>query len=293
MNTELVQHAIEYFDLDVVRADRVEQSYSSVVRILTLAGGECLVLKIPFVGRKLFRELKALQILRDDLPVPRVAGHWTGAGDHPGALLLTLLPGRVIDGPISPGLAFDLGRLLARLHTHRLDRFGDRFEPAGASPAEWWSILDRRFRKWLPYCEEVMPPALFQRTLDGYAALHASLPDPDGPCLVHGDYRPGNVLIQEGRITGLLDFESTRGGDAVWDFVKIESRVWDRWPGTRPGFLEGYVSVRSLPDIERTLPFYRLYSAFGGVGWCVRRSAVDTPFLGENMDMLTQVLAGL
>jgi Ser/Thr protein kinase RdoA (MazF antagonist) len=123
-----------------------------------------------------------------------------------------------------------------------------------------------------------------------YVQLHRSLPDPDGPCYVHYDFRPGNVLIQRGRISGLIDFESTRGGSADYDFIKIKNEVWDASPETRVPFLAGYQSIRDLPDIEHTLPLYALHNAYGGIAWCVKRSKLDDPFFDENLTRLRDIL---
>jgi Ser/Thr protein kinase RdoA (MazF antagonist) len=288
MGTDLIQEAIAHFHLDVARVEPVEESYSSAVRILTLESGECLVLKIPFVQRKLFRELHALQDLKGDLPVPEVVDYWTPDDGGPGALLLSLLPGEVITGTVTPELALALGVLLGKLHTHKLERFGDVLEPA----PEWWGMLERTFQNWQPLCAGVMPADLFHKTLDRYAEVYATLPEPDGPSWVHFDYRPGNVLVKGTRISGLIDFESARGGSGDLDFVKIKGEVWDVWPGTREAFLTGYAYVRPLPDIERTLPFYELHNAFGGVAWCVKRSKTDDPFFHENMKCLRELIYG-
>lgn len=42
-------------------------------------------------------------------------------------------------------------------------------------------------------------------------------PDPIEPCLVHGDYRIGNCLVDRGRITGVLDWELSTVGDPRFD----------------------------------------------------------------------------
>jgi len=291
MNTNSVQEVIAHFNLSVAQVESVEGSFSSIVRILTLESGERLVLKIPFIQRKLFRELRALQDLQGDLPVPEVIDYRVRDDGGPSALLLSVLPGKIVTSTVTPELAFALGALLGRLHTHRLDRFGDAFEATEASPPEWWTMLDCMFQRWQPLCVGVMPLELFQGTLDCYAKLYASLPEPDGPCWVHFDYRPGNVLVQGTRITGLIDFESSRGGSADLDFIKVKNRVWDVCPGTKEAFLNGYTSVRPLPDIESTLPFYALHNAFGGIAWCVRRSGTEDPFFRENMDRLERVLS--
>jgi aminoglycoside phosphotransferase len=291
MSTNLIQEAITHFGLRPIAAEPVEESYSSAVRILTLGSGERVVLKVPFVQRKLFRELYALQYLQGSMPVPRVLDCWIRDDGSPGALLLSLLPGRVITGVVSVELAFALGALLGRLHTHSLEWYGDIYEPVEESSVGWWAVLRRIFERWQPLCVNVLPEDLFQRAQGRYAELYASLPEPDGPCWVHFDYRPGNVLVQGTRITGLIDFESARGGAGGLDFVKIWNEVWDVWPGTKEAFLRGYASVRPLPELERSLLFYRLHNAFGGIAWCVKRSRIDDPFFFENLEYLRQALA--
>ena len=291
MNTDLVQESIAHFNLDVANIEPVEESFSSVVRILTLASGERLVLKIPFIQRKLFRELRALQDLQGDLPVPEVVDYWIRGDDSPGALLLSILPGKIITGDVAPELASALGVLLATLHTHELARFGEVFEAAEEAPLGWWAMLERVFQRWQLLCAGVMPPDLLKKGLDHYAKLCSSLPEPDGPCWAHFDFRPGNVLVQGTRITGLIDFESARGGSADLDFTKMKNQVWDICPGTKKAFLNGYASVRPLPDIESTLPLYALHNAFGGIAWCVRRSSTEDPFFRENMERLERILS--
>lgn len=285
-----ITQAIAHFKLEVASIQLAEGSYSSSVRILTLHSGERLVLKIPFVQRKLQRELNALQHLQVDLPVPQVLDVWLPEDDQPGALLLSLLPGKIITGKVSQKLAYSLGELLARLHTHELSRFGDDFDSNELLPAGWWELFDQAYKGWQPLCEQVLPATLIQRTLIAYDRLYRSLPDPDGPCYVHYDFRPGNVLVQHGRINGLIDFESTRGGSADLDFIKIKNEVWDVSPETRVPFLAGYRSIRDLPDIERTLPLYTLHNAYGGIAWCVRRSKLDDPFFDENLRRLMKIL---
>jgi Ser/Thr protein kinase RdoA (MazF antagonist) len=288
--TDPITQAIAYFKLDVASIQPVEGSYSSIVRILTLQGGDRLVLKIPFVQRKLQRELNALQHLQADLPVPQELDVWLPDDDQPGALLLSLLPGKIITGKVSQKLAYSLGELLARLHTHELPRFGDDFDRDEPEPAGWWELLDQAYKGWQPLCEQVLPVTLIQRTLIAYDRLYRSLPDPDGPCYVHYDFRPGNVLVQRGRISGLIDFESARGGSADYDFIKIKNEVWDVSPDTRAPFLAGYQSIRDLPDIEHTLPLYRLHNAYGAIAWCVRRAKLDDPFYDENLRRLMKIL---
>lgn len=287
----LVAEAIDHFGLSVDTLEAVHESYSSTVRLITLMSGERMILKIPYVRIKLYRELQALEDL-GDLPVPAVLDAWIREDEGPGAMLLSVLPGSTIRGLVSAPIARQMGQLLARLHTHKLDHFGEISADHGMTGSDWWAIMDQRFEGWKPLCKPVMPEDLYRRTLERYAELKADLPEPDGPCWAHYDYRPANILVDvppggdDLRITGLLDFESARGGSADLDFVKISHRVWDIVPGTKEAFCEGYAAVRPVPDIERTLSYYRLHNAFGGIAWCVRRTDTSDPFFRENVTLL-------
>lgn len=287
---EIVQRAIARLGLTVTAMQPVAESYSSTVRILTLAGGDQVVLKIPFSQYKVLREVRMLQRLRDQLPVPDLLNYYLDEGGV-GALLLSYLPGTPMTNGVTPTASFDLGKLLAQLHTHSLPAFGDEFE--GSAPIrDWWGMMDDHFQAWIPFCGRVLDQETVQRSEERYRQLRADLPPADGPCALHFDYRPGNVLWQNGRITGLIDFESARGGSADRDFIKIKEELWDTQPETKAPFLAGYQSIRPLPDLARTLPYYTLHLAFGGVGWCVRRGKVDDPFMQHNLTTLSNCLSG-
>jgi len=56
---------------------------------------------------------------------------------------------------------------------------------------------------------------------EAYAWLAEREPDPVPPCLVHGDYRIGNCLTEQGRITAILDWELSFFGDPRFDLGYI------------------------------------------------------------------------
>ncbi|MCJ7550471.1 MAG: aminoglycoside phosphotransferase family protein, partial [Anaerolineae bacterium] len=217
MTHDAVQDAIAHFNLEIADIQPVPDSFSSIVRLIELVSGEQLVLKIPYVKRKLFRELGALEAFHDDLPVPDVIDVWVPDDDRPGALLLSRLPGANIVDPVTIDLARQMGGLLGKLHTHRLDHYGDREEAGDPLAHDWWAMCHAVLDRWKPHCVQAVPPDLYARSLALYRDLAADLPAPDGPCWVHNDYRPGNILVEDGKITGLIDFESARGGSADRD----------------------------------------------------------------------------
>lgn len=293
MNPDPIEEALRYFGIDGARLDTVPESYSSTVRRVTLRSGERLILKIPFARHKLLRELTALRALQHDLPVPEVIDAWVPADEGCGAMLLSHLPGAIIEEPVSPRLAYELGALLAKLHTHRLPWYGEVFEPTDPTEQDWWDVMRKRFQDWLRSCSGVVDAGLIQDIRAAHSLLSDDLPHADGPCWVHADFRPANVLIQSHKqITGLIDFESARGGSADYDFVKMSLEVWDAVPHTEEAFLAGYDSIRPHPDVRRSLTFYRLHNAVGGLAWCIRRTNTHDPFYLENMVVVESVLAG-
>ena len=59
---------------------------------------------------------------------------------------------------------------------------------------------------------------------DAYAWVRARPPDPCPPSLVHGDYRIGNCLGEDGKITAILDWELSYVGDPRYDlgYISLE-----------------------------------------------------------------------
>lgn len=78
--------------------------------------------------------------------------------------------------------------------------------------------------------------------------LRARLPAPERLALVHGDFRVGNVLFDEGGLRAVLDWELCKLGDPVEDLGWLCTRAWrfgrDDLPagglGTREALLAAY-----------------------------------------------------
>jgi len=159
-------------------------------------------------------------------------------------------------------LANDFIDALAALHAFdwratALKRWGDgvTLENAGVRQIDEW---EARFRRWA-----LRPHPMAHRAL---AWLRARAPRAERLSLVHGDYRLGNFLERDGRITAILDWELVHLGDPVEDLG------WAFLPQYRGGtglvcglageeeFLARYQAQSGVTVALETLKFYIVFS---------------------------------
>ncbi len=87
----------------------------------------------------------------------------------------------------------------------------------------------------------------------GLKWMEDNCPDPVEPVLVHGDYRLGNLLVQDGWLTGVLDWELAHLGDYHEDLAFGCMAVWRFARYDRPAL--------GLSDLET---YFDAYEANGG-----------------------------
>ena len=87
----------------------------------------------------------------------------------------------------------------------------------------------------------------------GLAWLQANLPPAVSPCVVHGDLRIGNVMVEAGHLSGVLDWELAHLGDGHEDLAYGCMTVWRFGRLDKPGL--GLTDVATLA---------RAYEAAGG-----------------------------
>ena len=109
------------------------------------------------------------------------------------------------------------------------------------------------------------------------------------PKCIHTDFRIGNLIFNEK--VNLIDLESTKSGDPVFDFVKLY-RIFDTQKFNL--FKEGYESVRKLdPKFDEKLHFYNLYDAFTTTGWCIEVNRYNSDFYKFNMKFLKEEIENI
>ncbi len=161
-------------------------------------------------------------------------------------------------------LAGELVDVLASVHRLDVDEVGvasvlpaPRADPARAELDRWVAELNR--------VEPEPQPAL--RFTARWLRDH--LPPPPGRIsLVHGDFRPANVLVHDGRLEVLLDWELAHLGDPVDDLGWYTCSVYRRehFLGGRwelEDFLARYAAAAGIQGVEPArLHFWQVMSSF-------------------------------
>ncbi|WBQ07171.1 phosphotransferase family protein [Kribbella sp. CA-293567] len=238
-------------DGDLEITELTEGTFNTVYRI-----GADLVLKVspdpaaPVLTyeKDLIRtEALFYEAARGKAPVPEVVH---SGDDH---LLMTALPGttmQAVTGAERAVLRRELGGIVSTLHEVTGPGFG--YPQKGLVPtwsAAFLSMIDdvladaSRFGVKLPR----PPEQLRQLVLERFDLLDAVRT----PRLIHFDLWDGNILVEDGRITGLVDGERAFWGDPVAEFVSLTLFS----TSVDADLLAGYGAL----DPGETLSLYRIY----------------------------------
>ncbi len=109
----------------------------------------------------------------------------------------------------------------------------------------------------------------------GLRWLRRRLPATRAPVVVHGDFRMGNVLVDEDGLAAVLDWELVHAGDPAEDLGWMCSRTWrfgrDDRPaaglGSRRELLASYREAGGATDIG--IEELRFWEALGNLRWGV------------------------
>lgn len=196
-----------------------EDATVAIVYTVTMSDGTQSILKVCTRDNDFFRELYYLTFFADTLKVPRIIKTVQPKAGVAGALLMECLPGSVLKmADITHELAYDIGAMLAQIHSNRTAGYGDLTQPQTIilDPRSYFSI---KFNEGLSECSNHLPQTLLAKCRAYYDA-HLNLLDlADGPCIVHRDFRPGNIIAFDGKLQGVIDWSSARAGFAQEDFL--------------------------------------------------------------------------
>jgi len=141
--------------------------------------------------------------------------------------------------------------LLQRSHLGKWARH-DRIADATAHYVRYWHAIAER-------SQALSSPAVAR----GFAWLFANVPDDDAPtCLIHGDFGLHNVMVDDGRLAGVLDWEACHVGDPADElflFTRALAPIADP-----ERIMAWYVEAGGTPISPRRLNYYAVLAALKG-----------------------------
>ncbi len=253
-----------------------EDAIVAIVYQITQPNGTQLILKISTRPKDYLREVYFLNYFAGTLPVPRIIQLVEPENEIHGAILMECLPGALLKiTDLTDTLSFEIGSLLARIHLNRTAGYGDIIEPQDLSP-DPRTYFTQKFEEGFAECSDHLPKPLLEQCHSYYDTHVDLLTTVDGPCMIHRDFRPGNLMIHNGKFPKIIDWASARASFAEDDFCPMEHREWPVNPTSKKSFLAGYASIRPVPDYTHLMPLLRLNRAIATVGFMVKTGTWET-----------------
>ncbi len=234
------------------------------------------------VPEPLFIESDAVLLGRPFYVMTRIKGRAEG---H----ILTRDP--ALQGEGGNRLAERLGRELARIHTIRPPRPDLDFLPL---PAEAPAL--NRIATYRGYLDELPDPNPALEYALRWLELNA--PKMPEPVLCHSDFRTGNYMVEDGELTGILDWEFAAWSDPMEDVGWFCYRYWrfgadEREAGgigDREAFYRGYEAESGRKVAREIIPYWEIMAA---ARWAVIALQQGERHLSGGEESLELVLTGL
>lgn len=181
------------------------------------------------------RTVAILEAARDSVPVPEVLFSSCDLVDFP---VRVMVLSYVFGEPMSklwPGLSDD-GRLellgqvaeaLSRLHS-----LGPVLLDAAGFPAPWWTERIERIELLLTVARRRADfPRRWVEYMAAYVHAHrGKLVAAPAAAVLHNDVNWGNVIVRDGSVAALIDFDDALAGPPEEDWWQLVFRTWESEP---------------------------------------------------------------
>ena len=235
-----------------------------------------LILKICDKKIQYDNEVFFLKHFNKQIPCPTLINNVYYKDSGHGAVFMEYLPGTLLTPElITKELAYEIGKNLAVIHNNKTDGFG--YLTGGYKLKNTPEThFTEKFKESIEECRGHLPEELISKINNYYYNNVSLLNNIDGPCMIHRDFRPSNIIIDDNKLAGIIDWSSGRASFAEDDFSSIEHGEWKDFNGNKNHFLDGYSSVKTIPDYKNILPLLKLNKAMAIVGFIVKRRSHDT-----------------
>ncbi|HGC5813297.1 TPA: phosphotransferase [Legionella pneumophila] len=248
-----------------------EEAMVAIVYRVVFPKSSSFIFKICPRAEDYWREVYFLNFLADLLPVAKIIQAEPPTPSNHGAILMEYFSGNLLNKKdITDKISYETGVLLASLHLNRVTQYGDLTQEHSLSPDPRDPFM-HKFEESFSECSHNLPKDLMKKTWQYYKTHVDALNLVDGACLIHRDFRPGNIIVLDGKITGIIDWASARASFAEEDFSPLELDEWSNESKLKKSFLKGYASIRPIPGYQLIIPLLLMNRALSVIGFTVKK----------------------
>ena len=277
------QAALDRFDLgQFLRAEPISAGNFGQNLFLTSTAGQYVLRGAPFWPEQFPRERFFTDQLHQHTraPVP-----WPYRLDPDEGIfgwsyvIMPRMPGLQLSDPaVREGLTADdrrdiawaVWQTLAELHrltwpcSGLYDLEVDTIRPLDMPYGERVTSLIRRFVEEAASLSDRTTDADIAWVEEVIALNQTALAVPFEPCFLHGDYKEGNLVVEQGesawRVSGVFDYMDAQFGDGEQDLVRSAAEFADEDPALARAFLGAYAQRKPLhPRYADRFAVYMLY----------------------------------
>lgn len=272
INTQKYQDLLNLSkDALFIKMDHDDAMVATVYQIVehNLSSG---ILKICQSRFDYANEVYFLNYFFGKISVPKIISAIPPGEENFGAVFMEYLSGDLLKpGTITKEVSFEIGKSLAMIHENKTNGFGylNRNQELNSNPILHFKA---KFEEGIEECRGHLPEQIISQSLDYFNQSLHLLEKVDGPCIIHRDFRPGNIITQQNKLSGIIDWSSARSGFAEDDFCSIEHGEWGDFNGHKSIFLAGYQSIRAIPNYSAIMPLLRLNRSLAVIGFTVQKN---------------------
>ena len=285
MNNEKIENIFNKFGIEIKELKSATNSFNSNVYIITSIDEKRYVLKFCNNEKKMLNESKYMKYLKPYLPVSDVVG--TGEFEGKYYIIQSFFEGsNKFDeeaNELSDEQVRNIGILLAKLHSCEL---------LDESSNSWIIYLNGCLEKTVETLEKIFGKENNKKISDFLSNyINEKLSNNYKNSILHMDFRIGNVMFGKNDEIGLIDLESMKNGEYVFDFVKV-NRLFNNDKFLK--FMEGYNTIKAVDsNFEERLNFYSLFDSYTSLWWCATKNQLDSEFYKLNYKIVMKYLAKL
>lgn len=221
---------------------------------------------------KLVKNIRIAKALHEQgfsasLPVPTKKGAEYLEGDNPFILTYGLqgnpLPRAERFGPNCLEHGFQYGRSIAKLHmalnSIQKDMSADEVNLYQDVTVRALPNVKRQNQQWNMGIDE----DIFNDFIETFGELHFKLPKQ----LIHKDPNPSNILFDNGKVSGFIDFDLSEVNIRLWDVCcatgilsEGSDEAYEKWLDILLSILKGYDSEEKMTVEEKHAVFYVIFA---------------------------------